>query len=63
MADFSGFFKKQKGQKRKGWDEQDKAKFRSAWSGQSQQEEAADMEKEKQEEGGFFKKLKNKFRK
>jgi len=63
MANFGSFFKKQAGKKKKGWDNQDKAKFRSAWSGKEQYEEAADMEEEKQEEGGFFKKLKKKLSK
>ena len=62
MADFGNFFKNAKKQKKKGWDQQDKAKFRSSWTGRPQYEEAADMEKEKQEESGFFKKIKNRLK-
>jgi len=62
MADFSGFFKKQSKQKKKGWDEQDQAKFRSTWSGKEQYEEAAKMEDDKKE-GGFFQRIKSRFKK
>lgn len=49
MSDFSGFFKNKNLKKKKGWDDQDKARQRSSWTGRSRQEEAARMVEENEE--------------